>query len=50
MRTFLTARNSSLNTPVGYSATWIGGGFHVPEPGGSIDAGVSFGQYNRITI
>jgi hypothetical protein len=34
----------------GYCATSIAGGFHVPSPGGSIDGGVSFGQYRRITI
>jgi hypothetical protein len=33
-----------------YCATCMAGGCQVPEPGGRIEGGVSFGQYKRITI
>ena len=34
----------------GYCATWITGGCQVPAPGGKIEGGSVFGQYNRMTM
>jgi hypothetical protein len=33
-----------------YWATWMAGGCHVPAPGGKIEGGSAFGQYNRMTM
>jgi hypothetical protein len=41
----------SVSRPISrYCATCIAGGCHVPAPGGKIEGGSVFGQYNRMTM